>query len=356
MTGDCALLGKDYIYENGRYLFTSNPVIYATISGANAAGSKATYCVTFGNRKRITYEDVFNKYDGALDSLALEGAEAYDMAAPSTNGMCGYAILAACGVRPLRSPSKIKATWREGDKFLSAATNGELIVDIAKNPKIDSISAVQPADSLSTALNTNIAVSCTIDGEDVSYYWMPGDAQISTDNLPAQFKSGSTITAAEFKQASAYPIKVYDTTYGPTDPGSNITLAKRITLSAGVRLIQKLHVDIPGADLAKASYVFIHIGSSSVEPETKLTNDTDKCTLRYASTMYNCIAIPKAYLSDDKLYAITLNGIINSHLFSPGNYILGVGLASGYDDSILGYTSINPVTIKAGTCVALEIQ
>ena len=100
--------------------------------------------------------------------------------------------------------------------------------------------------------------------------------------------------------------------------------------------------------------MLLHIGTTATEPETRLKQGN--CTPRYATSTYNCLEIPSVCNTGDTIYAISVNGVDHSSLFSPGNYILGVGLASSYDDAILGYESIEPVVIKAGACVALEIN
>lgn len=357
LSGECALLGEDFIYENGEYRFRTTPVVYATVSGASKGVPTATFNVTFGNRASIMYEDTFNRYDGAVDSVAIHAAREHDQLLSCCNGLSSYAILAACGIRPLTATGKIKATWSEGDKFLAATEQGKLLVDIADNPKVYIGASVEPKDSIASAVNTNIVVAELTDSTEGKhiYYWLPEDETIPATLLPTGYRNSSTVTAGRLQALSNYPIRVYDTTKGPSDAGSNKTLADRITLPIGVKLVQRLDVNLTNkAALSKATRVILHIGLTPQEPETRLA--TKECTPYYATYMYNCLDIEHVCNMGTKLYAITLNSKLQTPLFVPGSYILGVGLASGYDEDILEYESIDPVVIKAGACVALDIH
>lgn len=357
LSGECALVGTDFIYEKREYKFKTTPTFYATIGSVRGSTTAATFSVTFGNRLRITFEDLFNNYDGALDSIALKAARQHDEHLSCSNGMSGCTVLAACGVRAATTTSKVKATWTEGDKFLTATEHNELIVDIAKNAKLYTGATVSPASSITDAVNRRIALSTNYSFTDnvYKYYWIPEGETIATHDMPEKYRGNSSIDSVRLQALSDYPIKVYDTTYGPTDPGSNITLAKRITLASNVKLVQRLSVEFSDKyKFSEASRVILHIGSSAEEPTTKLVNGT--CSLRYATYMYNCVEITDIVHSGNDIYAISLNGIKHTPLFAPGSYILGVGLASSYDEDILEYKSIDPVVIKAGACVALDIH
>lgn len=357
LSGECALLGTDFIYENGEYRFRTTPIVFASLSGGYSATPRATFSITYGNRARITYQDLFNNYNGAVDSVTIDAIKWHDECLACSNGFSGYVILAACGVKAAKMAAKIKAVWQEGSKFLAATERNELIVDIAKNPKIYPGAMISPESSITDAINTNIAIACIADdtGRTYKHYWLPANTEVSTANMPNKFRAGSTLDSVRLKALSAYPIKTYDTTLGPSDSGSNVALAKRMTTSSSVKLVQRLSIDLGStANRTNATKVILHIGALPQEPNTKLM--TGECTLNYASYMYNCLVISDAFVADGVLYALSLNTEKYTPEFIPGNYILGVGLASSYDESILEYKSIEPVVIKAGACVALDIH
>jgi hypothetical protein len=152
-------------------------------------------------RLRITFEDLFNNYDGALDSIALKAARQHDEHLSCSNGMSGCTVLAACGVRTATTTSKVKAAWTEGDKFLTATEHNELIVDIAKNAKLYTGATVSPASSITDAVNRRIALSTDYSFTDnvYKYYWIPEGETIATYDMPEKYRGSSSIDSARLQ-------------------------------------------------------------------------------------------------------------------------------------------------------------